>query len=188
MIEGGSKDLAQKKLESFPLSLLQLLALQSLVVNKIFNSSIVQVGGHLVQPPNFKQCHVQGVGQENVQKSFEDLQGGRLYNLSRPPVLVLHHPHSKEVLSDVQMEPPALQFVPTEIEKSIYPHWLLYHKSIVPGFIFYLKLDILTYYDIMRERASHNFTEIFGSDCCRHNVNISKCNYLYLYIKFQSSP
>lgn len=47
-----------------------------------------------------------------VQSAFEDLQGGKLHNLSGKPVSVFHHPHSIEVLLDVQKEPPVFQFVP----------------------------------------------------------------------------
>ena len=36
----------------------------------------------------------------------------RLHNLSGQRVPVLHHPHRKEVLPDVQRESPVFQFVP----------------------------------------------------------------------------
>ena len=67
-------------------------------------------GDHVVQPL-LKQGHPEEVVQDHVQVAFEDLQEGRLHHLSGQPVPVLCHPHSKEVLPDVQTEPLMLQLV-----------------------------------------------------------------------------
>lgn len=45
--------------------------------------------------PLLKQGHLQQVAQDHVQMNFEDLQPGILRNLTRQPVLVLSHLHSK---------------------------------------------------------------------------------------------
>ncbi|XP_068788224.1 uncharacterized protein [Struthio camelus] len=44
--------------------------------------------------------------------AFEYLQGRRLHYLSGQPVPMLCHPHSEEVLSQVQVELPVVQFLP----------------------------------------------------------------------------
>jgi len=62
-----------------------------------------------------KQGHLQQAAQDLVQAGLEYLQRRRIHNLPGQPVAVLHlhsshHPHSKEVLPQVQMVP-MLQFV-----------------------------------------------------------------------------
>lgn len=51
--------------------------------------------------------------------AFEDLQGGRLHNLSGEPVSVLCHLHSREVLPGGQRESPVYQFVPIALVLAI---------------------------------------------------------------------
>jgi len=60
-----------------------------------------------------KQGHLELISQDRVQMAFEYLQGGRPHNTFGQPVPVLGHPHSKEVFSDVQMEPLVFQLVHT---------------------------------------------------------------------------
>ena len=55
--------------------------------------------------------HLELLTQDHVQAAFEDLQGGIPNNLSGQPVPVLHHPHSTEVIPDVQREPLVFQSV-----------------------------------------------------------------------------
>lgn len=47
-----------------------------------------------------------------VREALEYLQGWRLNNLCGQLVLMLSHLHSKEVLPDIQAEPPVFQLVP----------------------------------------------------------------------------
>lgn len=66
-------------------------------------------GGHQAQRP----CPSRDTFlQQAAQEALEDLQGGRLHNLSEQPVPVLCHLYSEQVLRDVQMEPLVFQFVP----------------------------------------------------------------------------
>jgi len=68
-------------------------------------------------PGPSKQGRLEAVAQDHVQVALEYLQkrrqGGRLHSLSGQPVPVLGHPHSKEVIPDVQREPAVFRFVPT---------------------------------------------------------------------------
>lgn len=55
---------------------------------------------------------------ELPQVAFEDLQGKKLHSLSKPPLPVLHHLHSKKkkkkkLLPEIQTECPLFQFVLT---------------------------------------------------------------------------
>jgi len=59
-----------------------------------------------------KQGHPEQAAQDRVQAGFEYLQRRRPHNPSGQPVPVLRHPQSEEVLPHVQMELPALQYVP----------------------------------------------------------------------------
>lgn len=54
-----------------------------------------------VPTPLLEQGHLQLLAQGRLQAAVEGLQGGRPQDHSGP---VPHHPHSKEVLPDVQME------------------------------------------------------------------------------------
>jgi len=59
-----------------------------------------------------KQGHLQQAAKDLVQASLEYLQRRRLHNLPGQPVPVLCHPQREEVLPNVQLELPLLQFVP----------------------------------------------------------------------------
>lgn len=80
------------------------------------NHRAVQVGCDLCRTsaPAFllKQGHTEEDSQDHLQMLYEDLWVGRLYNPFWHPVPVLQQLHSPELLPNVQMEPPLLQFVP----------------------------------------------------------------------------
>jgi len=57
---------------------------------------------HQVQPPA-KACSLQQVAQVGVQVGLKYIQRRRLHSLSGESVPMLHHSHSKEVLSCVSM-------------------------------------------------------------------------------------
>jgi len=59
-----------------------------------------------------KQGHPEKAAQDLVQAGLEYLPRKRLHSLPGQPVPVLHHPQREEVLPDVQLELPVLQFVP----------------------------------------------------------------------------
>jgi len=59
-----------------------------------------------------KQGHPEQAAQDCVQVGLEYLQRRRIHNLPGQPVPVLHHPQRDEVLPQVQLELPRLQFVP----------------------------------------------------------------------------
>ena len=100
-----------------------------------------------------KQGHLQQAAQDLVQAGFEYLQRRGLYNPSGQPLLVLHHPQSKEVLPHVQMELPMLQFVPvaphlvTGHHRKVWPHpskhpALLYLQAFIRSpLIYYINQD-----------------------------------------------
>lgn len=79
------------------------------------NSRMIEVGRDLWRSsgsiPLLKQGHLEPVVQYYVQTDFEYFQGQRLHHVSRQPVPVLGHPHSKEVFSNVQMESPVFHCV-----------------------------------------------------------------------------
>ena len=54
---------------------------------------------------------LQKITQGDVQVGFEYLQRRRLHHLTEQLIQVLCHPHSKKVVSHVQMELPMLLFV-----------------------------------------------------------------------------
>lgn len=51
--------------------------------------------------PLLKLSHPEQAVQDHLQASFEDIQEGRLQNLSGQPVPALHHLYNEEVLPDV---------------------------------------------------------------------------------------
>jgi len=63
------------------------------------------VGVDLWEPsgptPLLQLSNPEQAAQDNVQASFEDIQGGRLQNLSGQPVPALHCLYNEEVLPDV---------------------------------------------------------------------------------------
>ena len=59
-----------------------------------------------------KQGHPQQAAQHRVQAGLEYLQRRRLHSLPGQPGPGLHHPQREEVLPQVQLELPLLQFVP----------------------------------------------------------------------------
>ena len=71
-----------------------------------------------------KQGHLELVAQDYIQMAFEYLQQWRLRNLSGQPMTVLCHPHSKNVFSDVQREPPVFQFQFVPIASGPVRGWL----------------------------------------------------------------
>ena len=62
--------------------------------------------------PLLKQGHPQQAAQDLAQTGHEYLQRRRLHSLPGQPVPGLRHPQREEVLPQVQLELPVLQFVP----------------------------------------------------------------------------
>ena len=95
---------------SSPISIVQIVRQESQ------NHRIVGVGRDLCGSPSPtllpKQGHPEQAAQDLVQVGLEYLQRRRLHNLPGQPVPVLRHPQREEVLPQVQLELPMLQFVP----------------------------------------------------------------------------
>ena len=87
--------------------------------------------------------HLLSLDQHHVETGFQDLQGGRLHNLSGQPVTVCHHPHRRQLWTDVQRELLVFHFLPI----ASYPVTEHYWRE--PGSIsFPLSLTIFKYYDV----------------------------------------
>jgi len=58
---------------------------------------------HVVQSPCYRQGQIlpHQVAHSPIQPGLEHLQGGGIHNLTGQPVLVSHHPHSKEFLPNI---------------------------------------------------------------------------------------
>lgn len=62
--------------------------------------------------PRLKQGLLELIAQDHVKTAFDYLQSGGVCLSGQPVPVLLGHHHTKNVSSDVQMEPPVFPFVP----------------------------------------------------------------------------